>query len=368
MKVVAYTRYGTLGASSRVRLMQYIEPLARVGIDVQVQPLLGDDYLRAKYRDGRTPLSKVMAPYARRAGALLGGGNGADVVWIEKELWPWAPAWLERGMLAGRKVVLDYDDAIFHQYDLHPRPWVRRVWGRKIDRLMKAATLVTAGNDYLASRARSAGATRVELLPTVIDLERYRIAPCRERGPFTADGPFTVGWIGSPSTVHYLEMLADPLSRLAQRVPLQLRVIGAQPRLDGVPIVPVPWTEDTEVAAIAACDVGVMPLPDSPWERGKCGYKLIQYMACGLPVVGSPVGVNSTLVSEGLNGFLAADDDAWEQALHTLATDAPLRARMGEAGRRRAAEHYSLQANAPRLAGWLQQLAQGRTAPSQGRH
>ena len=285
---------------------------------------------------------------------LFRSGPAPDLRWIEKELWPWVPATLERALLGRVPYALDFDDAIFHNYDLHRLAPVRRLWGRKIDRLMRRADLVTAGNDYLAERARQAGARRVEWLPTVVDLDRY--PPPRPR-PTDRPGPCRIVWIGSPSTVHYLREVEAALGRLASRRAIELTVIGAQIELPGVPLRCEGWTEAGEAAAIAAADIGIMPLPDSPWERGKCGYKLIQYMACGLPVVASPVGVNRRIVENGVNGFLADDAQAWIDRLEWLVDHGPERLAMGAQGRQQVERTYSLQANAPRLAGWLQELA-----------
>jgi glycosyltransferase involved in cell wall biosynthesis len=273
-----------------------------------------------------------------------------DFIWIEKEALPWLPAWIEKGLLSGARYSLDYDDAVFHNYDLHSHAIVRGLLGRRIDRLMGSACLVTAGNEYLAQRARAAGARRVEIIPTVIDLDRY--AP-RKVGT-DATRP-TVVWIGSPSTVRYLSLIAKPLAELSARLPFRLRVIGGHIDLPGVDVEYVAWSEDREAPAIAACDVGVMPLNDSPWERGKCGYKLIQYMACGLPVVASPVGVNAQIVNEGVNGFLADGSSEWRDHLEVLISDATTRRDMGQAGRLMVEEKYSVQAIAPRLAVLLNQ-------------
>jgi glycosyltransferase involved in cell wall biosynthesis len=276
------------------------------------------------------------------------------VLWIEKELWPWAPAWLERAAWRGKPVLLDYDDAIFHNYDLHRSAAVRRLYGGKIDALMQHASMVVAGNDYLAERARRAGAASVEVLPTVVDLERY--APPVRPGVDAAK-PVVIGWIGSPATVGYLQALAEPLARVAAGRAIELHVIGASAALPGVAVVQVPWSEAGEVQAIGGCDIGIMPLLDSPWERGKCGYKLIQYMACGLPVVASPVGANMHIVEPGVSGFLADGPAQWEAALVQLADDVALRRRLGRAGRAAVEAHYSLQVAAPRLIGWLHELA-----------
>jgi glycosyltransferase involved in cell wall biosynthesis len=286
-----------------------------------------------------------------------------DLVWMEKELLPFTPDWLERILHAiGVPVVVDYDDAIFHRYDQHRSSLVRSTLGRKIDRVMASATLVIAGNAYLAERARAAGAAEVEILPTVIDLEKYP-------GPrWTERTPVTVGWIGSPSTQEYLRHIGPALARFCEETGGRVQAIGVEERfqLEGVPLEAVPWSKETELAALQALDVGIMPLADSPWERGKCGFKLIQYMACGLPVVASPVGANREIVIDGETGALAATQDEWVSALKSLAGDAARRRRMGEAGRARVVSGYSLQAVAPRLAALLRRAAGTRSCRRAG--
>jgi glycosyltransferase involved in cell wall biosynthesis len=214
-----------------------------------------------------------------------------------------------------------------------------------LDAVMRRASVVCAGNEYIAEHARRAGASRVELVPTVVDLPRYGATALR------APGPFTVGWIGTPLTAGYLDAIAPALREVAGARTLRLCAVGASPfRLDGVEVETPPWSEDSEAAMIRGFDVGVMPLPDSPWERGKCGYKLIQYMASGKPVIASPVGMNRTLVREGENGFLADDPASWARALTTLCDDPERRAAMGAAGRRLVAASYDLRVQLPRLA------------------
>ena len=332
--------------------MQYLPALRDKGIEVSVHPLLPDEYLRRKYA-GRSTHRQVARAYAQRAAALLGARRGADVWWIEKELWPWVPSILERFAWSGQRIVLDYDDAIFHNYDLHPSALVRRLYGQKIDSLMRAATLVVAGNDYLADRAHCAGARRVEILPTVVDTDRYPSQPRRH----TTAGPLLIGWIGSPSTVGYMRRLAGPLAQLARTRPVRLRLIGASVEMPGVPVEHIAWSESEEARTLSELDIGLMPLPDEPWERGKCGYKLIQYMACGVPVVASPVGANRRIVENGVQGFLAKTDAEWLAALETLAGDAETRQRFGRSGHDKVAREYSLHIAAPRLAGWLHELA-----------
>lgn len=352
LRVLLLSRYGRKGPSSRMRHDQFLPRLAADGIAVDPAPFFPDAYLESLYAGRRWPLPKVAGCYARRVAALL-GAHRHDLLWIEKETLPWLPFAAERLLLAAAPpYVVDFDDAWFHHYDLHRRPLVRRLLGDKLDRLMRGAALVTAGNGYLAERAERAGARRVAILPTVVDLDRYP-APSDAAAP-RRTGPLRVGWIGSPATTRYLDLLAEPLARLTAERLIRPVLIGAnESALPGIDADRIPWTEAGEAAALAGIDAGLMPLVDSPWERGKCGYKLIQYMACAKPTVASPVGVNPAIVGNGVTGLLAAGPAEWEDALRTLAADQGLCRRMGEAGRAKVERTYSLQAVAPQLTGLL---------------
>jgi glycosyltransferase involved in cell wall biosynthesis len=344
MKVLALAKYGRLGASSRVRMLQYLPWLASHGIQVNVQTLIPDELLRSRYDLGRYGLIDLLNAYGQRCWELS-DRRAYDVVWIQKEALPWWPFWAEHLMLRGVPYVLDYDDAVYHSYDRHRNPWVRRLLGHRIKGLISQSALVCCGNSYLAEYARQSGARQIELLPTVVDLEHYPIPPRRQ-----VHEPVRIVWIGSPATVDYLDFVRKPMEILAKQQPLVLRVIGGEIEpIDGVQMEFWPWSEDTEVEALRDCYIGVMPLPDEPWERGKCGYKLIQYMACGLPVVASPVGVNIEIVNNGQNGFLASTAGEWESALRELIEDSTLRRTMGAAGRAVVERAYCLQVTAPRL-------------------
>jgi glycosyltransferase involved in cell wall biosynthesis len=356
LRVLALTRYGFLGASSRLRSLQYFSALQATGMQIQWHPLFCDDLLRARYKLGKYDLGAALAAFAARMQAML-NRRDFDVVWIEKEALPYLPLWLESALLTGVPYVLDYDDAVFHNYDKHRFAAVRFLLGSRLDGLMAKAALVVCGNHYLAERARRAGAPWVVILPTVIDLERYPESTSSKT--HDCDGVSRIVWIGSPSTARYLQILAKPLQQLAQRVDFVFRVIGADFQMPGVQMECVPWSEDSEVAAIAAGHVGVMPLQDSPWERGKCGYKLIQYMACGLPVVASPVGVNTVIVESGVNGYLATSEEEWVTTLELLLTHSNLRQSMGNSGRAKVAAQYCIQKTSPKMAELLTQAAKG---------
>lgn len=340
------TRYGRLGASSRMRAYQYVPYLEASGFEVTVCPLLDDRYLQRRYLNGAVDAGLIGRAYARRLAEIL-GARRFDVVWIEKELFPWIPGPIEHLLLAGIPYVVDYDDAIFHTYDLHHRRAVRRSLGDKIAVLMREARLVIAGNEYLAAYARTAGAKCVAVLPTAVNLERYA-----ERR-WVEEAPLTIGWIGSPTTTKYLQLVAPALAE-ACRDNGRLVLIGAkQIDLPGVNTTILSWSEATEASDMLTFDVGIMPLPDEPWARGKCGYKLIQYMACGLPVVASPVGVNKELVDDGVNGFLPTSLRCWSEALFALRRESGLRQAMGAAGRRKVEERYCSAVVAPQIVSLL---------------
>lgn len=346
MKALMLTRYERTGASSRLRLIQYVEQLGSQGFTTSLAPFFDESYLRRLY-SGRSILAPTLVAYARQARRLLRVGR-ADLLWLEKEALPWLPWGLERALLSRAiPLVVDYDDAVFHRYDMHRSAIVRRLLGRKLDKLMASASLVTAGNRYLAERAKAAGAQWVEIVPTVVDLTAYTRRP----EPFCANAA-TIGWIGTPSTwTEYIAPMMPLLTNAAETAGARITAVGAGRAAAAHPLLAnLPWTEESEVAQIHAMDIGIMPLTDTPWARGKCGYKLIQYMACGIPVIASPVGVNAEIVEHGVNGFLASSDAEWAQALQTLLRDPALRARMGEAGRRKVERDYSLQVWGPRIA------------------
>lgn len=356
MRILALTKYGPLGASSRLRTLQYLPVLRAAGLTIDVRELLDDRYVQDMYA-GRISAVHVAKRYVKRFRDLLRASR-YDLIWVEKEILPWVPSLIELAILPkAPRLVVDYDDALFHRYD-QSRSWaVRRLLGSKIDGVMHRADLVLAGNDYLAARARAAGSRHVEWLPTVVDLARYKFAPDSFAG---RSGPVRIGWIGSPSTAEYLQPYIPIFNELATSDDVQFIAIGARPeQVEGTPFMAVDWVESDEANLLSTLDIGIMPLSDAPWERGKCGYKLIQYMACGLPVVASPVGVNNSIVTHGKNGFLASTETEWKQALSCLLNDATLRRTMGQHGRNTVQQTYTLQRQAPRLQALLRRLVTG---------
>lgn len=351
MKVSLLSKYSRLGASSRLRSLQYLPSLEQAGISVTPHALFDDDYLNRLY-DGRgRSLPSMACRYLARARQLRRPGE-TDLIWMEKEALPYVPYWLERGLMPHRvPYVVDYDDAVFHHYDLSSRRLVRGLLGTKIDKVMANAAVVICGNEYLAERAWRAGARCIERVPTVVDATRYSVA---EAATSAAEGLPVIGWIGSPATQRYVLELKPVLEALHREQGVRLVLVGAQPALaeqfGDLPVTVLPWSEESEAQAIAGFDIGVMPLPDGPWERGKCGYKLIQYMAAGKPVVASAVGVNVEIVNGWHCGMLADGQTQWHEALSALLADSSKRLALGGKGRQAVEQHYSLRAQAPRLA------------------
>ena len=314
-------------------------------------PFFDDDYLKHLYTTRKRRINDVLISYKRRLSAVK-SARKYSVVWIEKEIFPFLPDWFENMIIrSGVPYVIDYDDAIFHNYDQHHLAIVRGLLGKKLDQLLAKSKCITVGNNYLGSYVYSHGAIDVRRIPTVVDIRRFDVA----EEPDSKE--LRIGWIGSPATTKYLYNVRDALKRLNAERLVRLVTIGASPLGDyGVPLEQHPWSEADEARLLSSIHVGIMPLPDNPWEQGKCGYKLIQYMACGRPVVASPVGVNRDMVTEAV-GYLADGTDDWVQSLRTFRDNPEHRRVCGHAGRRLVEREYSLQITAPHVVSILREAA-----------
>ena len=352
MRILALTRYGTLAASTRQRFLAYLPALAEADMSVDFAPLFDNAHLRRLVEGKRSSMAQVAGYYAARLAALL-RVRRYDLLWIHCELFPYLPGIERLASFAGRPIVFDYDDAIFHYYDASPRTLVRLLLSRKLEPLLRAAAACICGNAYLCDYA-ARFCDRSMIVPTIVDTDIYR--PVQK----PASGPLVIGWIGSPSTWCNVRPLLHVLQQLCAERGARIRAIGAgtQAEYDRFPgLELIEWSEASEVAEVQRMDIGIMPLLDRPFERGKSGYKLVQYMACGLPVVASPVGVNTQIVTDGDNGYLANSAEDWRAALTRLLVDRGLRERMGKAGRNLAEQSYSLASQAPRLVGLFESIA-----------
>lgn len=360
LEVVAYVPYPSAGASSRYRVYQFADRLAALGIRLDVRPFHDDATFARLYRAGR--LVGKVADFTRgavRRWNELDSAGRYDACLVHREAWPFVGhAALERLMSRQPRCVFDFDDALFlpnvsptHQAFARLKATDQCEW------LVSRARGVAAGNAWLAAWARgvrpSAAADSVVVVPTAVDTAAWSPRPSRPAGP-----PRLV-WIGSHTTVSYLDPLRPALQRLSRQHPgLELHVIGGRFAVEGVRVIEHEWSLENEVRQVGACDIGLAPLPDDDWSRGKCGLKLLLYMSLGLPSVASPVGVNLEMVSDDVNGRLVADSDACVEAVSRLIGDPLERVRLGSAARRTVEERYSVDAVVPRLASLLRAAAE----------
>jgi glycosyltransferase involved in cell wall biosynthesis len=319
-KQLAVLTRGRSGAPFRQRIAPYLAGLEARGIGTEV-------------------LELPRSPWERRR--RLRSARGADGVLLHrKTLTAWDSAALgHRGPL-----IYDFDDAVMIQARRPDRLHAARL--RRFARTMRRATLVVAGNPTLADAARSAGARRVEVVPTGLDTGRYE--PKRE---YATGEPLRLVWIGSRSTLKQLATFRAALEAIGRAMPeALLRVIADAPlEVSGLTVENVAWASQTEAHLLAESDIGIAPLPDTLYARGKCGFKVLQYMAAGLPVVASPVGVNADYVEDGRTGFRAERVEEWVEAVRRLGADAALRERMGRAGRERVRREFDFAVLGPRV-------------------
>jgi glycosyltransferase involved in cell wall biosynthesis len=349
-RILGLALYGPKAASNRIRLGQYVNGLAASGISLEIQSLLNNEYLERSFSKQYPSVGSVAAQFLSRIRVLL-ASKKYDGVIVHCELLPFFPAWLER-ILLPTPYMYDFDDAFFLKYRSGRYKILSPFLGEKTDSIVRRASIVTAGSRVLYDYASSLNGASY-WLPSVVDTSIYRPLDSNTRSSV-----FTVGWIGSPSTSSYLSQLVTPLIRLSKLRAIRFVVVGGDaPNIPGVEVVQFPWSQEDEIKLLHSFDVGVMPLTDDPWSRGKCAFKLIQYMACGISVVASPVGANTDVVLPEC-GFLAKDDNDWFSALHELCFKPDLRTKMGLAGRDRVLSDFSLRKTLPLMRDLLVRLAE----------
>ena len=330
----------------RFRLEQWEPHLRQLGVEITYEAFEDPQLSATLHKPGHvTAKMRLIANAIRRRAALLRNLRDYDAVYVFREAALLGPPIFERlAHRSGVPTIFDFDDAVFVAYVSPSNGYLSYLkFPAKTKTICRLATHVIAGNPYLADYARQTN-QNVSIVPTTIDTEKYSVLP-RERNPVPV-----IGWSGSFSTVQHLDSLASALRRLAKTENFRLVVIGTPVyKLDGVDVEALPWRSATEVSDLRQIDIGIMPLPDESWSRGKCGLKALQYMALGIPTVCSPVGVNSEIIQDGANGFLAGTDDEWVAKLTQLLHDEKLRARLGAAGRETVETKYSAAVQAPRV-------------------
>jgi hypothetical protein len=331
MRTLFLTQTSELGPSSRYRVYQLLPWLRKLGVECEVSPAIDDALYHRLYLDSPASASRSAAFQAawRQRRADMRRLADFDVVVVQKGVFPGLYSGFESQIASRKPLVFDFDDAI----------WLPRVGGSRILRVLhreatvqnvlRSAAAVIAGNDYLAGYAGCFN-RNVKIVPSSIPIETYV--------PGTTSS--LVGWIGSRTTLPYLK----PLKPVFETLGIKPRIIASgEPAQLGFEIEFRQWQLETEGAELSQIGIGIAPLPDTPWEQGKCGVKLLQYMACGIPVVASPVGVNAAIVVHGVNGFLAKNTAEWVTSLHRLIADPKLRQQMGAAGRETVEKRFNVQ-------------------------
>jgi glycosyltransferase involved in cell wall biosynthesis len=347
VKLFYLSKTSFIGPSSRYRIYQYIPYLREAGIEVTVAPLFKEGWFRILDKQ-QAPLrlvAKLLSSSLRfsvRVWDLFQVGS-YDLYCFEHQAFPYIPVFLERiAKKINPNMVLEFDDAIYLTF-LHKK---------KIPRLIRMSKHVIVGNNFLKHYALQFN-PHVTVIPTVIDTDRY--SPKKD---YRRQGKLNIGWIGLAYNLPYVQKLEETLQKLKREIgDFKFTVICSEGlEIDGVDIIFKPWSYDDEITNIRNLDIGIMPLADDEWAKGKCGLKVLQYMACGVPVMASPVGVNNEIIKDGENGFLAATDKEWLEKLSLLARNEELRRKIGQKGRETVEKHYSLKLWGPRVASLYKSL------------
>lgn len=348
LKVLFLTRYPLEGASSRYRVHQYIPQLEALGVRCSVQTFMDDAMYRLSFSPGSmlTKAGMTFRATVQRLRALL-GWRGYDLIYMQRELFPFGPPWVEQWLRRrGAVMLFDYDDALFIKKPsrYNPIATLLRSPSKTLD-IFRLVDCVVAGNDWLRDRAIAEGG-RAVTLEVAEDTQRICM-----HAPHSNEHQVTVGWLGSKSTVKYLRLIEPVLKALAHAHPgLRFEVVGGgEFEMDGVPWVHTEWSLDAELQALQRFDIGLMPLPQEDWANGKSGGKARTYMAAGVVPVCQDIGYNRQLIRSGETGFLCTTAVQWRETLERLIADAALRQRVAVAARADVEHRFSLAGQAAAL-------------------
>lgn len=361
MRVLGLATYPVEAAATRFRMAQFVEPLAKQGIELSIYPFIDSRLHGSLYQRSQWPRTAAgLALASVRRVRELWRARKADVLFVQREAMMFGPPvveWLSIN-LHDCPMVLDLDDATYVSYKspTYGRLGSTLKWFGKTNDLIRWSRLVTCGNREIAAYVSSKGRQAV-VIPTVVDTASFR--PLVERQE--SDVP-VIGWIGTHSTFPYVKTIFPVLERLAREHRFRLRLVGTgeeTPAIPGVEIENLPWKLEREIADFQSLDVGIYPIVEDEWSVGKSCFKAIQYMAVGVPFVVSPVGVCHEIAEPEQTHFVARTQDEWYSQLSRLLSDASLRRRMGAAGRDYAVTHYSTEIHAEKLAEALRSAVRG---------
>lgn len=332
--------------SQRYRFEHYLEEMTTRGMEYDYKPFLSVNGWRIIFKKGKTlqKAAAIFAGFMRRWWLMLFIGR-YNYIYIHREAAPMGPPVFEWiiARLWRKKIIYDYDDAIWVPVASENNKLARYIkWFSKVKAICKMAYKVSAGNDYLADFGRP-HCKQVVVIPTVVDTERVHNRLQNQDTPKPA-----IGWTGTFSTLKYLEMVTPVIKRLQEKYDFQFIVIANKnPELPLRNFRFIEWKKETEGDDLLSFHIGIMPLLDGDIEKGKCGFKAIQYMSLGIPAVVSPVGVNGIIVTDGQNGFTAKNEKEWEEQLEQLLVNPSLRTAFGTESRKRVEEVYSVKATTP---------------------
>ena len=329
--------------SQRFRFEQYLETLVSHGYEYHFSYLLDEAEDRAFYKPGHyLAKMRIVLKSLWKRQREIGSARKYDILFVQREGMMLGTARFEKRIAAQIPMIFDFDDAIWLQTVSEGNK--RLAFLKNADKtkeLIAAAAVVFAGNEYLASYARAYN-PNVVVIPTTIDTDKHQ--PVKTHA---VKDRVCIGWSGSFTTIPHFERILPVFRRLKEQYGQRVyfKVVGdGEYRNNDLSIKGIPWSAATELKELEEMDIGIMPLPDDEWAKGKCGFKGLMYMSMGIPAVMSPVGVNTEIVSDGLNGFLASSDDEWVKVLGRLVEDPALRERIGQQGRQTVEERYSVAA------------------------
>ncbi len=328
--------------SQRFRFEQYLDYLKANGFQFEWSFLLGEKEDKAFYVKGNFvgKLGILVNSTLKRLGEILKPAD-YDLVFVQRECYMLGTAIFEKLFSKKAKLIFDFDDSIWLQNVSNANKNLAFLKNpKKTDAILKKSSLVFAGNEYLATYARQFS-DRVEVIPTTIDTGGYH----NEIKQHQEKELVTIGWTGTSTTLKYISLIEPALKELAKTCKFELSVICDRPpelEIDNVKF--VPWKLDSEIEDLLQFDIGIMPLKDNKWAKGKCGFKILQYLSLGIPTVASPVGVNADIIQHEGNGFLASTQEEWTQYLKQLIQSVELRKKMGAQGRNTVESKYSVNA------------------------
>ena len=342
MRILFIVPYSSEGASNRFRVEQYLPFLKAEGLEYDVRPFVTQRFFKILYLKGkniRKILYFIQALWNRVL--VICEARKYDLIFIHREACPIGPPIFEWMICKFKKpIIFDFDDAIF----LQNLSSANRIYGflkfpSKTQAIIKMSKAVIVANRFLEEYARRFN-PRVHVIPTSIDTEKFMVKE-------TASKRLSIGWVGSPTTFPYLHSLSGVIKELSMKYDFIFKIIGGGENfyITGVNIESRDWKLEEEIANFQGIDIGIYPLSDTIWARGKAAFKAIQFMSMGIPVVASPVGMNKELIQDGVNGFLASSDEEWVNKISNLIRDEGLRQRIGLTGRRTIEECYSVKVN-----------------------